>query len=59
MLLYYTTRFGRLSTRRVTEKQRKLEASVSYMSVQVTAITDVGMWTGSCWLRIGTGGGHL
>jgi len=20
---------------------------------------DVGMWTGSCWLRIGTGGGHL
>jgi hypothetical protein len=20
---------------------------------------DVGAWTGSCWLRIGTGGGHL
>ena len=20
---------------------------------------DVGMWTGSSWLRIGTGGGHL
>ena len=20
---------------------------------------DVGVWTGSCWLRIGTGGGHL
>jgi hypothetical protein len=20
---------------------------------------DVGLWTGSCWLRIGTGGGHL
>jgi len=20
---------------------------------------DVGVWTGSCWLRIGAGGGHL
>ena len=20
---------------------------------------DVGLWTGSIWLRIGTGGGHL
>ena len=20
---------------------------------------DVGVWTGSCWLRIGKGGGHL
>jgi len=20
---------------------------------------DVGVWTGSCWLSIGTGGGHL
>ena len=20
---------------------------------------DVGMWTGTSWLRIGTGGGHL
>jgi len=20
---------------------------------------DVGVWTGSCWLRTGTGGGHL
>jgi hypothetical protein len=20
---------------------------------------DVGAWTGSCWLSIGTGGGHL
>jgi len=22
-------------------------------------ILDVGVWTGSSWLRIGTGGGHL
>jgi len=21
--------------------------------------SDVGLWTGSSWLRIGTGGGHL
>jgi hypothetical protein len=23
------------------------------------ALWDVGVWTGSSWLRIGTGGGHL
>jgi hypothetical protein len=22
-------------------------------------LQEVGVWTGSCWLRIGTGGGHL
>ena len=36
MLLRYNTRYGSLCTRRVTEKRRKLEASVSYTELFIS-----------------------
>jgi len=29
------------------------------LRLDIPEVWDVGVWTGSMWLRIGTGGGHL
>jgi len=30
-----------------------------HIKMNLQEVVDVGAWTGSMWLRIGTGGGHL
>jgi hypothetical protein len=52
-----TTIMVMLSTRMMRERDH-----MGYLGVDGSMIFrnwDVGLWTASSWLRIGTGGGHL
>jgi len=41
------------------ERKRPLERPRCKQDNFEMELQDVGVWTGSSWLRIGTGGGHL